>query len=84
MYLSDLSLIKPEGCACGKAHPMAVDKIIMGGGALLQLPDIVKGYGAGKAFVLSDKNTYKAAGERVVNLLKESGILCTSFSLQLA
>lgn len=82
MYLSDLSLIKPEGCACGKAHPMAVDKIIMGGGALLQLPDIVKGYGAGKAFVLSDKNTYKAAGERVVNLLKESGILCTSFSFE--
>ena len=82
MYLSDLKLIKAEGCVCGRKHPLAVDEIIMGSGVLLKLPEIVKKYGAKKAFVLSDKNTYKAAGEKVVSLLKENGIVFTSFSFE--
>lgn len=80
MYLSDLNLIKPENCTCGKSHHFAVDKIIMGSGVISQLPEIVKEYKAKKAFVLSDKNTYKAAGERVCCLLRENNIRFVSFS----
>lgn len=59
---------------CGKKHDSIVKDCLIGNGVLSSLPDIIKKYEAKTPFVLCDLNTYKAAGERVVSVLKESGL----------
>lgn len=61
-------------CTCGKEHDIAIDDVVIGKGALECLPDFVAKYGAQKPFILADCNTYKAAGERVAQLLDRHGI----------
>lgn len=78
--MNELKLINTENCKCGKPHRLSVDSIIIGSGVIKKLPDTVKKYGAKKAFVISDKNTYKAAGEKVCALLDECDIAYTSYS----
>ena len=73
--------IKENGCLCGKIHKNPVDEIITGKGVINKLPEAVEKYKATKAFVLSDKNTFKAAGEKVCALLRKSGIDFTSHVL---
>jgi len=58
------------------------ENIIVGKGVLSQLPGLVKRAGAKKAFVLADKNTYKAAGERVCRLLAEAGISYSKYIIE--
>ena len=65
---------KKTDCSCGKEHTAPIDEVIVEKGAVKRLPDIIKRYGAKKAFVISDKNTYKAAGKAIASLLSESGI----------
>lgn len=69
----------PTNCPCGKIHSAPIDKIIAEAGALSRLPDVIKDYGAKKAFVFADKNTYEAAGKRVLELLAENDIAYSSF-----
>lgn len=59
---------------CGRIHNSLVKKVISESGAINKLPDLVKEYGAGKVFILADKNTYAVAGERAEKLLNDSGI----------
>lgn len=66
-------------CACGKVHSCDAE-VIAGAGALTQLPDVIRKCGAQKAFVLSDKNTYAAAGQQVCNILTNSGIAYSGYS----
>lgn len=61
-------------CKCGRVHKSSVGEIITENGAINCLAKIVRRFNAEKAFVLADKNTYKAAGERVCSLLSENGI----------
>lgn len=68
-----------ENCSCGKKHVMPVKEIVVEKGALNLLPTIIKKYSCKKPFILSDKNTYLAAGERVVEILKDNGINFTSY-----
>lgn len=63
-------------CKCGKKHGVSIDKIIIENGALKKIPGILKNYIYKKIFLVADKNTYKAAGERVEQLIKDSGFLC--------
>lgn len=73
-------LLREEGfnCQCGKHHHADVKEISIGQGVLKQLPEIVKRHGGTKPFILSDKNTHKAAGERAAAVLKENGMeLCS-------
>ncbi|MBQ8207596.1 MAG: sn-glycerol-1-phosphate dehydrogenase [Clostridia bacterium] len=68
-------IVLPEtGCICGKDHRSTVDEVIVGSGVVARLPEVLARYGAKKVFVLADKNTYKAAGERVCAILGDSGI----------
>lgn len=69
-----MDLLKAKKCNCGKEHSVIIDKIIVEKGALNRLPDILKEYNTKKVFILADKNTYKAAGERVFEILSENGI----------
>ena len=79
MSLDMLNEMNGKLCACGKIHSFSA-RVITGSGALEQLPRVVKEYGAKKVFVLSDKNTFVAAGEQVCALLKAAGIAFNSYS----
>lgn len=59
-------------CKCGKVHKSSVDTVICEHKAVERVAEFVKKYNAKKVFVIADVNTYKAAGERVCELLRES------------
>ena len=66
-------------CECGKQHAAKLKKAVIKAGAISELPGIICGYGAKKAFVLADENTFKAAGGKVVATLESAGIAYRSF-----
>jgi hypothetical protein len=51
-------------CRCGRVHKTDI-QVLSGKGVLAKLPEVVKTFGAGKAFVLADPNTWSVAGQRV-------------------
>lgn len=80
MVLKELDRIRVKGCACGRDHVLPLDKILVGSGVITETPRIIKEYKAKKVFLLSDKNTYCAAGDMLCGLLGNSGIDYTSYS----
>ncbi|NLU36147.1 MAG: sn-glycerol-1-phosphate dehydrogenase [Clostridiales bacterium] len=69
-------LLREEGfaCSCGKHHKTDVKDIIIGSGVLDQIPEQVRKHGGSKPFLLADRNTFHAAGEKVVSVLEASNI----------
>ena len=65
-------------CRCGKTHSFSA-KIVTGKSVLSQIPELVRQYDAKKVFLLSDKNTWTAAAERVSHLLKAAEISYLSY-----
>lgn len=65
-------------CDCGKLHNALIDKFVAEKGAIKALPVLIREYNGTKAFILADKNTYKAAGKKAVQILSENEI---AFSL---
>ena len=72
-------LTRPEGydCACGHHHACALQYLKIARGALTSLPEMLAVLGSKRPFVLCDRNTYAAAGERVCALLDQAGIAHT-------
>ncbi len=68
-------------CSCGKHHATDLKVFKSGAGVLDQLPEALKQQSVAKPFVVCDKNTYRAAGERVEALLKQAGMDYTLFML---
>lgn len=66
-------------CSCGKVHSFT-GKVCMGSGILASLAEHIRDLGGTKAFVLSDKNTFEAAGKQVCALLEQAGIPYTGYS----
>ncbi len=81
MSIKELTSMNGLMCDCGKVHAVPIKNILCGSGVVGQLPDIINDFGAKKVFVLSDINTYKAAGQRVCDILSESGIKFTNYVL---
>jgi len=81
MSISELIKMNNVKCDCGKVHSFAVNKIVSGSGVIGQIPEIVGEYNAKKVFVLSDKNTYEAAGKKVCDILAENKIAFSSYSI---
>lgn len=69
-------------CQCGKEHTASIDAVIIGKGAIKRLVEFVVYYGAKKPFLLSDVNTFAAAGEKVCKILEENDLPYTSYSFQ--
>ncbi len=67
-------------CACGRAHTFDA-QVLCGAGVLRRLPQLVRALHATKVFVLSDENTFEAAGRQTVRLLEEAGIGLQSYIL---
>lgn len=64
---------------CGRVHDSLVKNVISECGAINKLPVLVKEYGAGKVFILADKNTHAVAGERAEKLLTDNGIAVSKY-----
>ena len=79
-HLSEMSfeeLLDPKGydCpACGRHHTTGLKAFEAGRGVVKALPEMLGKLGIRRPFVVCDKNTYKAAGEKVEALLKGAGI----------
>lgn len=82
MSQEKFEFVKEFSCDCGKVHNTQVDDVIVEKGALKRVPEVISRYQAKKAFILADDNTYKAAGEKVCAVLKESGISYSKFVYQ--
>ena len=69
-------LVRKAGydCPCGKHHACGMDYLKIGRGVIRFLPDMLKAMGRQKPFVVCDSNTWKAAGEKAVQILKDNGI----------
>ncbi len=70
------ALLSKDGflCDCGKEHYAKVKDVVICSGALEQIPQLIAKYNGTKVFVYFDENTYKAAGEKVLQLLDENKI----------
>jgi len=68
------SYLGTDLCCCGKVHSAAIDEVVIGKNAIERLPEFIAKYGSVKPFLLADKNTFAAAGERVCALLDTNGI----------
>ena len=66
-------------CACGKTHTTAVEHVTIEEGAINSIPGYAKAYGAKKAFIIGDINTYPLAGDKITAMLEAEGICCTSY-----
>ncbi len=69
-------LINPGGysCSCGRQHVCALKYLNIGRGIVTEVPKMLEAVGSKKPFVVADPNTWKAAGERVDQILTEAGI----------
>lgn len=65
--------ISEKNCPCGKEHIFS-SKVVTGKGAVNKLPEILGEMNFKSAFIFADKNTYRAAGERVAEILEMAGI----------
>ena len=79
MSLKKMNAMNGKPCSCGREHRFD-SRVIAGDGALTQLPTEIRRLGGTKAFVLSDRNTFRSAGNAAVTLLREAGIAYTAFS----
>ena len=79
--MKQLATVNGKPCSCGKVHSFT-GKILCGSGVLHKLPQCVSELGATRVFLLSDKNTYTAAGEEVCHLLKNAGLQVVDFCLE--
>ncbi|NMA95881.1 MAG: iron-containing alcohol dehydrogenase [Clostridiales bacterium] len=63
---------KKFDCKCGRKHGVGIEDVIIESGAINRLPQIMKENGYKKAFVVSDNNTYLAAGKKVEGILRDN------------
>lgn len=66
-------------CSCGRVHTEAGFECAVGKGTVNKIGDYAKKYGAKKAFLFADVNTYPIAGDRICSLLEECGIACVRY-----
>ena len=79
MSMEILNALNGAACACGKKHSFSAE-LCIGSGVISRIPNYIRQYNAQKVFILSDTNTYAAAGKQVCDILSESCIPFTSYS----
>lgn len=72
-------LMKMNGipCECGKQHRFDAE-VVAEAGAIRKLPQYLEKYEVKRVFLLSDCNTWAAAGEMVHGIITDAGIDCVS------
>lgn len=79
MSMEKLNAMNGVLCSCGKTHTYDT-QVYVGKGVVENIPAYLRQYNPKKVFVLSDPNTYKAAGEKVCEVLKKAGLAYTAYS----
>lgn len=79
MFANITNEINGKRCSCGKVHSFD-GTVSIGAGAISALPGHIRDLGGSKVFILTDENTFKAAGQQVCDLLKGVGIPFTSYT----
>lgn len=69
-----MELLKEFECGCGRVHKALIGEVIIGYGIMEQIPDILEKYNAKKPFIVSDINTYQAAGKELAKVLDNCNI----------
>ncbi len=77
MSLQTMMDMNGRACSCGKEHRFNA-AVEVGPGALQRLEYWLERYGAKKVFLLSDQNTWKAAGQRCHEIITAAGRSCVS------
>lgn len=74
-------LLKPGGytCTCGRSHKTGVKFLKIGRGVIQTIPEALSALGVSHPFVVCDQNTYRAAGERAVQILQDAGVPYTLY-----
>ncbi len=70
--INDMPQIKFE-CSCGKEHHFPMNAMSIGKGVIGDVVKMAEPFKDGKILVVFDNNTYKVAGEKTVELLKQNG-----------
>lgn len=78
MSIEMMNALNGAICSCGKEHRFCAD-VVIGKGVMAQLPAYIRKYGAKKPFLLSDKNTFVAAGAALCDILKQQNIPYISY-----
>ncbi len=65
-------------CQCGRDHSINIEDILIGSDILSSIPGLIRKHGS-KVFLISDRNTFKAAGEKCASILAAEGIEYISF-----
>ncbi len=60
-------------CSCGRHHNFSVHDMVIRKGAIKELPRVAAPFKDGKVLVVFDQNTYKVAGQKAMELLKDNG-----------
>lgn len=60
-------------CSCGRHHIIPIKKIAIGKDVIHQLPEIANEFKDEKVYMISDSNTWTAAGEKVFLILEQAG-----------
>ena len=81
MSIEKMNAMNGRLCSCGKVHSFQ-GELVIGSGAINRLPEILDKFSAKKPFILSDKNTYAAAGAQVCAILAAKGIAYSGYSFQ--
>ncbi len=81
MSMEKLMAMNGAPCACGKEHRFAAE-VVSGPGAVRRLPEFIGKFDAKKIYLLSDCNTWQAAGARVYEIITDTGVECVSHCFQ--
>jgi glycerol-1-phosphate dehydrogenase [NAD(P)+] len=77
--LYDLEISEMPGlgydCKCGQTHKVGIENIIIGQGAIEHLPEVLEVYKGKEILIVADKNTYRVAGNKVEDMLKDSSVV---------
>lgn len=80
MSMERLFAMNGAPCSCGRPHSFFAE-VYCGAGVIKKLPDILREREIKKAFILTDENTYEAAGALVCKLLDIAKIGYQSYTL---
>lgn len=67
-------LAKEIPCTCGRSHSCQVKTVEIGHHVLEKIPAFIRKENKQKAYIVADRNTYKAAGEKLCQIFEEEGI----------
>ena len=79
MSMELLNAMNGTPCPCGRPHSFTAN-VVIGKGVIARIPELVRSLGGTKAFVLADVNTYRAAGERVCDCLRQAKIPFSTYT----